>query len=39
LEKYLADFIQVHRQKAGVYTEKIKIAFKERLKDVTQEAR
>lgn len=39
LEKHLADFIQNQRSNSWTYVEKITIAFKERLKEVTQEAR
>lgn len=38
LEKYLADFIQNQRSNWWSYTEQVKIAFKERLKDVSKEA-
>lgn len=39
LEKYLADFIQVQRSNGSSYVEKVIIILKQRLKDVSKEAR
>ncbi len=39
LEKYLADFIQVQRSNGSSYVEKVTIILKQRLKNVSKEAR